>query len=99
MAQRQPAFLDALQKYDPDFYKAVSAFREASRGKALDAKTGILISLALDAALGARDGVKNIARMARAQGVTDDEIRETLRIAATAKMYGALVVSANAFAE
>ena len=99
MAQRQPAFLDALEKNDPDFYKAVSAFREASRSTALDAKTGILISLAIDAATGATHGVKSIARRARAQGVTDDEIRETLRIAATANMYQALVTSANAYAE
>ena len=99
MAQGQPRFLDALQKYDPDFHKAVSDFREAGRGKVLDAKTRVLISLALDAACGASRGVGSIARQARAQGVTDDEIRETLRIAATSGLYQVLVASGSAFPE
>lgn len=99
MAQRQPAFMDDLEKYDADFYKVVSTFREASRSTVLDPKTAILISLAIDAATGATHGVKSIARRARSQGVTDDEIRETLRIAASAGLYQGIVTSAHAFSE
>lgn len=53
MAQPQLRFFDALQKYDPEFYKAACGLRDASRGTALDPKTRILITMGLDAVIGA----------------------------------------------
>lgn len=98
MTQRQPAFIDALQKYDPEFYKVVAAVREKTGAKgALDAKTKTLISLALDTAAGANQGVKNLAGRARALGASEDEIREVMRLVYSNRGSQALVAAQSAF--
>lgn len=99
MAQPQPHFFDALEKYDPEFYKAATAFRNASRGPSLDNKTRVLITMALDATNGAAHGVKNLSRQARALGATENEIKEVLRLVASNKMNEALATSMHAFEE
>ena len=98
--QRQPVFLDALQKYDSEFYKVVSAVREKAQARgALDAKTKTLISLALDTAAGASQGVKNLAGRARQLGASEDEIREVMRLVYSNKGNQALAAAQSAFAE
>ncbi len=98
MAERQPAFWDALQKYDPEFYKAAIPVREKARAiGSLDAKTKTLISLALDTMSGANHGVKNLAKQARALGASDDEIREVLRLVSNVKINQALSAAQAAF--
>ena len=98
MVQRQSAFYDALQQYDPEFYKVVSAVREkTTAGGALDDKTRTLISLALDAAAGASQGVKNLAKRARELGASEDEIRDVMRQVYRNKGNQALVVAQSAF--
>lgn len=100
MVTRQPTFFDALQKYDPEFYKVVLPVREKSRAPgALDAKTKTLISLALDTASGASQGVKNLARQARGLGASDDEIREVLRLVYSNNGNKALSAAQAAFEE
>ncbi len=99
MAERQPRFFDALQKHDPEFYTAALGLREASRGPSLDNKTRILISMALDAAGGANQGVKNLARTAKEMGATDNEIKEVLRLVVSNKMNLALSTTMHAFEE
>ena len=98
MVQRQPAFYDTLQKYDPEFYKVVSAVREKTRAAgALDAKTKTLISLALDTVLGASQGVKNLAQRARELGASEDEMREVMRLVYGVKGNQALATARSAF--
>ncbi len=99
MAQPQLRFFDALQKYDPEFYKAASGLRDASRGAALDPKTRILITMGLDAVIGASSGVKALAKQARALGASEDEIKETLRLVSSVKLNQALDAAMNAFEE
>jgi len=98
MAERQPAFFDALQRYDPEFYKAVIPLREKAKAPgSLDAKTKTLISLALDAVSGANHGVKNLAKQARALGAAEDEIREVMRLVSSVKVNQALATAQSAF--
>lgn len=100
MAERQPAFFEALQKYDPEFYKAVIPLRNKARSPgSLDAKTKTLISLALDAVSGANHGVKNLARQARALGSSEEEIREVMRLVSNVKVNQALSTAQAAFEE
>ncbi|MDP2719541.1 MAG: carboxymuconolactone decarboxylase family protein [Dehalococcoidia bacterium] len=99
MASRQPFFFDALEKYDPEFYKAASALRISAEGNALDEKTRVLITMALDASHGSVGGVKNLAKRARALGATEDQVRETLRLVASVNLNMALHASLHAFEE
>ncbi len=98
MVQRQPTFYSALQKYDPEFYAAVLGVREKTQAaRALDAKTRTLISLALDTAAGASQGVKNLAARARELGASEDEIREVMRLVYSNKGNQALATAQSAF--
>ncbi|MFC2071605.1 carboxymuconolactone decarboxylase family protein [Chloroflexota bacterium] len=101
MVQRQPTFYDAFQKNDPEFYEVVSAVNQKTRAGsgALDAKTRILISLALDTAAGASQGVKNLAQRARELGASEDEIREVMRVVYVNKGHQALATAQSAFEE
>jgi alkylhydroperoxidase/carboxymuconolactone decarboxylase family protein YurZ len=56
-----------------------------------------LIALALDAAHGASHGVASIADQLRAQGTTDSEIAEALRLAYFAYGNSILTTSSAAF--
>ena len=77
-----PPFLAPVGKNDPDFGKAIEDVYSLAMGEgALDQKTKLLIALAVDAAHGATQGVTNIAKQLRSMGVTDEEIREAIRIA------------------
>jgi len=97
MAQR-PTFMDELKKHDPVFFEAVSAVSAKSReGGALDAKTKALISLALDAAGSHPDGVRSLAARARAIGVKDQEIVETIRLVFMVAGIPGLVAGMSAF--
>ncbi|NLW07459.1 MAG: carboxymuconolactone decarboxylase family protein [Clostridia bacterium] len=93
-----PAFIEALAERDPEFYQAVKAVATTAMAPgALDAKTKTLITLALDAALGASEGVAVLAKQARALGASEDEIRETLRLAYFVVGNGVLVTSMAAY--
>jgi alkylhydroperoxidase/carboxymuconolactone decarboxylase family protein YurZ len=97
MAQR-PTFMDELKRHDPGFFEAVTAVSAKSQeAGALDPKTKILISLALDAAGSHPDGVRNIAARARAMGVTDKEIIETIRLVFMVAGIPGLVAGLAAF--
>ncbi len=99
MPPRQPPMYDKLEKYDPDFYKPAAAVKDAAQGPSLDAKTRVLITMALDASDGAEGGVKSLARQARALGASEAQIKETLRLVAYVKLNHALATSAHAFEE
>ncbi|GFN22204.1 MAG: carboxymuconolactone decarboxylase family protein [Thermoanaerobacteraceae bacterium] len=93
-----PPFVEALAERDPEFYRAVRAVAEAAMGPgALDAKTKTLITLALDAAHGAGEGVAVLARQARQLGASEEEIREALRLAYFVAGNGVLVAADAAY--
>lgn len=97
MTQR-PSFMEELQRRDPEFSKLVNAVLEKARDPgALDAKTKTLITLALDAAGGHPQGVVNLARRARAQGATDEEIIECVRLAFLVAGVPGLIAGLAAF--
>ncbi|AGA69418.1 uncharacterized protein, gamma-carboxymuconolactone decarboxylase subunit like protein [Desulfitobacterium dichloroeliminans LMG P-21439] len=77
-----PPFLRPLEAYDPALAQEIEKIVSLSFQKSsLDERTRILITLALDAVLGASEGVANLAGQARRLGVTDQEIADTLRLA------------------
>ncbi|MCR4435878.1 MAG: carboxymuconolactone decarboxylase family protein [Clostridiales bacterium] len=82
MASNYPGFISALEKTDPKLFESVSRiFDLAMSPGELDARTKILISLAIDAFANSAEGVKHLAGVARSMGVTEGQIAETLRIA------------------
>ncbi len=89
---------EALQNNVPDLMKHVGELRlEISTNSALPAKTKILMTMLGDAILGHADGVSNIANQARNAGATEDEIKETVKVAFMMGGLPALVTGANAF--
>ncbi|MBN2239467.1 MAG: carboxymuconolactone decarboxylase family protein [Dehalococcoidales bacterium] len=90
----------ALQDNLPELMKHVNEIRQGvGADGALPAKTKTLMMLLGDAILGHSDGVANIARGARAAGVTDEEIRETVEIAFMMGGLPALITGSSAFRE
>jgi len=93
-----PPFVQDLVKRDPELYEVVVRSTElASAPGALDAKTKLLISLALDAYIGAERGVASLAKRAREAGATDQEITEVLRISYNVCASRTLIASGSAF--
>jgi len=93
-----PSFMDELKKRDPNFYEVVAAVSAKSQEPGiLDAKTKTLITLALDAAGSHPDGVRNLAARARAIGVKDEEILETIRLVFMVAGIPGLVAGLAAF--
>lgn len=82
MADGVPGFIKLLEERDPELYGVASHLAELAMAPgALDAKTKVLIAMALDAAHGAKEGVEALAQRARILGASEAEIREALRIA------------------
>lgn len=93
-----PPFLKALENYDPEFAQVMEKIVSLSLMEgSLDSKTRTLIALALDAALGAAEGVSSLAEQARKMGVSDQEIAEVLRLAYFASGNSVLHSSFAAF--
>ncbi|MEL1136476.1 carboxymuconolactone decarboxylase family protein [Desulfitobacterium sp. THU1] len=93
-----PPFLRPLEAYDPILAQEIEKIVSLSFQKStLDERTRILITLALDAALGASEGVANLAGQARRLGVSDQEIADTLRLAYFTSGCSTLTTSFAAF--
>lgn len=89
---------EALQNNVPDLMKHVGELRlEVSTNSALPAKTKILMTMMGDALLSHDEGVANISNQARNAGASEDEIRETIKVAFLMGGLPALVTGANAF--
>jgi alkylhydroperoxidase/carboxymuconolactone decarboxylase family protein YurZ len=98
MEKHYPLPIAELEKTDKQFCEAVkNVYDLATAPGELDAKTKILITLALDASLGAVAGVKVLATAARNMGVSDAQISEALRIAYVTAGMGTLAASKAAF--
>jgi len=94
------SYMEVLKNKDPEFFEVVKAVMDKTQEKgALDPKTKTLIILFNDAARGHADAVKSLAAFARKLGATDEEIRETIRLAFTASGLSGLVAGMAAFSE
>jgi alkylhydroperoxidase/carboxymuconolactone decarboxylase family protein YurZ len=91
---------DALTQNMPELMNQIGPIRQkAGTDGALPAKTKTLMMMFGDALLGHAEGVANITRGARAAGVTEEEIKETVAIAFMMGGLPALITASNAFRE
>ncbi|GAB4267810.1 carboxymuconolactone decarboxylase family protein [Thermincola ferriacetica] len=91
-------FIAAIKDRDEKFYELMKGLQElVYSDSSLDMKTKLMISLAVDAAMGADEGVKAISNILRQMGVTDEQIAEVLRITYFTKANSTLVTSMAAF--
>jgi alkylhydroperoxidase/carboxymuconolactone decarboxylase family protein YurZ len=89
---------DALTQNMPELMNQIGLIRQQTGAEgALPAKTKTLMMMLGDALLGHADGVANIARGARAAGVTEEEIKETVAIAFMMGGLPAFITASNAF--
>jgi len=89
---------DALAQNMPELMKQVGPIRqETGSDGALPATTKTLMMMLGDALLGHAEGVANIARGARATGISEEEIKETVAIAFVMGGLPALITASNAF--
>jgi alkylhydroperoxidase/carboxymuconolactone decarboxylase family protein YurZ len=94
----KPAYVEALEKGDPELMRRVAALQEFAGGDgALTAKVKTLMCLLGDAILGHPDGVRALAQRARAQGASEPEIVETVRMAFVMGGLPGLVTATRAF--
>lgn len=92
--------LKIFEELDPELLKLVHDTNAlALSDGALPRKFKILIAMALDASLGAVDGVKALAQLAMQAGATKKEIAEALRVAQYVCGVGCVYTAARAFKE
>jgi alkylhydroperoxidase/carboxymuconolactone decarboxylase family protein YurZ len=73
--------LEVIKKLDNEFFNNIDKTRAtAFKDGALSAKNKLLIAIALDASLGAVNGVKSLTTQAMKNGATKEEIIETLHV-------------------
>lgn len=100
MEKQYPMPIAEIEKIDKQMFEIVeNAYDLAMAPGELDVKTKVLITLGIDASLGADAGVRPLAATARKLGATDAQIVETLRIAYVTAGMGMLVASRSAFGE
>ena len=91
-------FISAIKERDKEFYELMKSLQElVYSDSALDVKTKLMISLAVDAAVGADKGVESISGALRSMGVTDEQVAEILRITYFTKANSTLATSMAAF--
>lgn len=77
----KPAFVVALEKNAPELLpKLQENLGFITTDSALPAKIKILMAAVVDAIKAHPEGVKNLIRMAREKGATDEEVKDTLRL-------------------
>jgi len=82
MSNHYPPFVEAVKSTDSELYEIVTKTMDlALADGALDQKTKVMITMALDAFAGANEGVHTLSQRAKDLGATEDEIKEVLRIA------------------
>lgn len=100
MSNFYPPVIKKVEKSDPKLYQQISSmFDLIYEPGELDAKTKMLISLALDASVGSLEGVKILSKVARKNGITDAEIAETLRCSIMVAVNRALATTNAAYEE
>jgi len=92
--------LKIFEKLDPELLKLVeNTNRFALADGALPKKFKLLIAMALDASLGAVQGVKMLAQAAMQAGATREEATEAARVANYISGVGSVYTAAQAFKE
>jgi alkylhydroperoxidase/carboxymuconolactone decarboxylase family protein YurZ len=92
--------LKVFEKLDPEFLRLVEDTSNfALSDGALPKKFKLLIAMALDASVGAVQGVKALAQAAMQAGATKEEIREALRVAQYISGVGSVYTAAQAIEE
>jgi len=92
--------LKILEKLDPEILKLVeNTSKFALSDGALPRKFKLLIAMALDASLGAVQGVKSLAQAAMRAGATKEEITEAVRVANYISGVGSVYAAAQALKE
>lgn len=98
MSKHLPPFVAALEKRDPELFAMMQQLVGSVMAPgALDVKTKVLISIAVDAISGANKGVQSLAAIARKMGISDEEIKEALRVAQTSVNMQFLATMSAAF--
>jgi len=94
----KPFFVEILETSDPELLEHMNSVWEfTGKEGALPAKIKTLMSMLGDAILGHAAGVQAIAKRARAQGATEQEIAETVRMAFFCAGMPGLVTGTYAF--
>lgn len=76
----KPTFVTALEKNAPELLpKLQENLQFITTDSALPAKIKILMAAVVDAVKAHPEGVKNLIKMAREKGATDEEVKDTLR--------------------
>ncbi|KXA96304.1 hypothetical protein AKJ38_03500 [candidate division MSBL1 archaeon SCGC-AAA259I14] len=97
MEKELPEFLQILKEKDPDYARSIlDNYEKRFSDEALSAKTKTLIALALDAANGDVEGVKALAKRAKEQGATEDELLEVVEIVEGTRSFQGLAVGIKA---
>jgi len=92
--------LKILEKLDPELLNLVeNTNRFALADGALPRKFKLLIAMALDASLGAVQGVKMLAKAAMEAGATREEITEAVRVAYYVSGVGSVYTAVQALKE
>lgn len=79
---QKPFLVETLERHDPELLEQMEAVQAlAACEGALPHKVKTLMAMLGDAILGHPEGVKAPAAQARAQGATEEEVRETVRMA------------------
>lgn len=98
MNQKNP--LEIIKKVDQKLFDNIETCRNlAFQDGSLSFKHKLLIALALDAAHGAANGVKSLAKQALEVGTTKEEIMEALRVAYYITGVGSIYTAAQGLNE
>lgn len=92
--------LEPLERLDPTMRAKLEENRElAFSDGELPKKYKYLIAMAIDAAHGAVGGVRSLSESAKAEGASDEEIAEALRVAIFVGGAGCAYCASNAFSD
>ncbi len=94
----QAWFLDLLQEHDPEFARLFAGEREfVMQEGAIPVRYKLLMTMLVDAVLNHTEGVSSLAQQARARGASEEEIRETVRLAFDTGGTPALIAALRAY--
>ena len=95
-----PPCLKILEEHDPKYGHLFGQLFELTFSLgALDAKTKLLIAMAVNANTGVGYGCSEIAKLLKGMKVKKEEIVEALRVAATVGAIQGVVTGAEAYSE
>jgi len=95
-----PPCLKILNEHDPKYGEIFKPLFEVTFApRALDAKTKLLIAMAINARTGMGYGCREIAKILKDMGTKEEEIAEALRVASTVGAIQAVTTGAEAYSK